>query len=232
MKPKAARKSVTFVSPTDEVVAETVAEKSVVPTIKKSALVLPVHLPLVLYSMFYQGLTEDPLFTMVKGLFTLILVQLVYGYLLASALLVDETKKKKTFGDILNMVVSSTVVACVLANAIFVILILFGSPLYTQVKETYVLAYHLALIVVQPVLVIYWLHFQKIAALFRLERIYCAIFSNPTLSSSALAILGTWLGVIPLPLDWDRPWQQWPITLLVGGYCGALAGSVLALVVN
>ncbi|KAJ1301088.1 hypothetical protein OPQ81_003506 [Rhizoctonia solani] len=26
------------------------------------------------------------------------------------------------------------------------------------------------------------------------------------------AVLGCWLGVLPMPLDWDRPWQAWPLT--------------------
>lgn len=216
----------------DETVAEAVAAKAIVPLVKKTPFILPVQLPILLYVMFKQGLTEDTLFSMVKGLYILVWMQVVYGYLLASTFAVEETKKKKSACDIMTMVVSATVVACVLANVIFVILILFGSPLYTQVWETYVLSYHLALILVQPVLVMYKLYFNDIAALFQLEHIYCAIFSNPILSSSALGVLGTWLGVIPIPLDWDRPWQQWPITLLVGGYSGAFIGSTLALVIS
>lgn len=231
MKPKTPRKSVTFVASSDENVAELEPEKSVIPQIRKSLLILPVQLPLVLYGMFHQGLTEDPLFTMVKGLFTLVWVQLAYGYLLASVFTSDKAKKKNSPIDTMNLVISATVVACVLANAIFVILILFGSPLYVHVRETYVLSYHLALILVQPILVIYRLRFDDIAALFRTDHLYSATLSNTTLSSSAVGILGTWLGVIPIPLDWDRPWQQWPITLLVGGYCGAFAGSALSLVV-
>lgn len=232
MKAKTARKSVSFVAQKEEIDIEVVPGKAVVPALKTPLLLLPAQLPLVLYGMIQQGLTKDPLIVMVKGLLTLICVQLAYGYWLASTLKVEDSKKKEGHLDTLNMVVLATVVACVLSNAIFVILVLFGAPLYAHVKETYVLSYHLALIFVQPVLVLYKLRFHEIAALFSLERIYRAIFSNPILSSSALGVLGTWLGVIPIPLDWDRPWQQWPITLLAGGYGGAFAGFVLSLVVS
>mmetsp|Transcript_36099 Transcript_36099/g.60853 ORF Transcript_36099/g.60853 Transcript_36099/m.60853 type:complete len:219 (+) Transcript_36099:603-1259(+) len=39
------------------------------------------------------------------------------------------------------------------------------------------------------------------------------------------AVLGAWVGAWPIPLDWERPWQVWPITCTVG----ALLGHVAAL---
>ena len=36
---------------------------------------------------------------------------------------------------------------------------------------------------------------------------------------------GTWFGAFPIPLDWDRPWQAWPITCVIGAVIGnALVG--------
>ena len=39
--------------------------------------------------------------------------------------------------------------------------------------------------------------------------------------------VGAWLGAIPIPLDWDRDWQQWPITIIAGMYGGATIGNVV-----
>ncbi|OAV87292.1 hypothetical protein PTTG_08643 [Puccinia triticina 1-1 BBBD Race 1] len=44
------------------------------------------------------------------------------------------------------------------------------------------------------------------------------------------ACIGTWLGAIPIPLDWDRPWQAWPITCLVGASVGHAIGSVASVI--
>lgn len=41
-------------------------------------------------------------------------------------------------------------------------------------------------------------------------------------------IAGAWLGAIPIPLDWDRWWQRWPITCLVS----ALIGAGLSVIVS
>lgn len=40
-------------------------------------------------------------------------------------------------------------------------------------------------------------------------------------------LVGGWLGAIPIPLDWDREWQKWPVTVVVGVYAGAMLGKVL-----
>ena len=38
--------------------------------------------------------------------------------------------------------------------------------------------------------------------------------------------VGGWLGAIPIALDWDRDWQAWPVTVLVGCYAGWAAGKM------
>lgn len=39
------------------------------------------------------------------------------------------------------------------------------------------------------------------------------------------AVLGAWLGAVPIPLDWDREWQKWPVTIVVGMYMGYALGA-------
>lgn len=41
------------------------------------------------------------------------------------------------------------------------------------------------------------------------------------------AVVGAWVGAVPIPLDWDREWQKWPVTIIAGLYIGAVAGKVL-----
>ena len=39
--------------------------------------------------------------------------------------------------------------------------------------------------------------------------------------------LGAWLGAVPIPLDWDRDWQRWPVTICVGMWIGWVVGRSL-----
>ncbi|KAF8624692.1 hypothetical protein AX17_007023 [Amanita inopinata Kibby_2008] len=43
------------------------------------------------------------------------------------------------------------------------------------------------------------------------------------------ALAGSWLGAIPIALDWDRPWQAWPLTPAFGAIAGFMIGSLSAL---
>lgn len=40
------------------------------------------------------------------------------------------------------------------------------------------------------------------------------------------ALAGAWVGAIPIPLDWDREWQKWPVTIICGMYLGAVIGKL------
>ncbi|KAF6176522.1 hypothetical protein GIB67_007905 [Kingdonia uniflora] len=38
------------------------------------------------------------------------------------------------------------------------------------------------------------------------------------------AVIGAWLGAWPMPLDWERPWQEWPVCVSYGALAGYLVG--------
>ncbi|KAI4344250.1 hypothetical protein L6164_011497 [Bauhinia variegata] len=40
------------------------------------------------------------------------------------------------------------------------------------------------------------------------------------------AIIGAWFGAWPMPLDWERPWQEWPICVSYGAITGYLVAVV------
>ena len=39
--------------------------------------------------------------------------------------------------------------------------------------------------------------------------------------------VGGWLGAVPIALDWDREWQKWPCTVVVGVVMGWAVGRLL-----
>lgn len=40
------------------------------------------------------------------------------------------------------------------------------------------------------------------------------------------AFVGAWAGAVPIPLDWDREWQKWPVTIVTGAYLGYVLGKL------
>uniref|UniRef100_A0A673LQC5 Phosphatidylinositol-glycan biosynthesis class F protein-like n=1 Tax=Sinocyclocheilus rhinocerous TaxID=307959 RepID=A0A673LQC5_9TELE len=46
--------------------------------------------------------------------------------------------------------------------------------------------------------------------------------------TTGCSVIGAWLGALPIPLDWDRPWQIWPISCTLGATTGFLTGLLAA----
>ncbi|KAL8152078.1 hypothetical protein V2J09_021886 [Rumex salicifolius] len=42
------------------------------------------------------------------------------------------------------------------------------------------------------------------------------------------AVVGSWFGAWPMPLDWERPWQEWPICVTYGGIAGYVLGIIVS----
>uniref|UniRef100_A0A8C8RXZ9 Phosphatidylinositol glycan anchor biosynthesis class F n=1 Tax=Pelusios castaneus TaxID=367368 RepID=A0A8C8RXZ9_9SAUR len=55
-----------------------------------------------------------------------------------------------------------------------------------------------------------------------------SIWDNSLQITTMCSIVGAWLGAFPIPLDWDRPWQIWPISCSLGATFGYVAGLIIA----
>lgn len=92
-----------------------------------------------------------------------------------------------------------------------------GAPLTTHLPHTMLCATHISILAVFPLIYIHgadpvrWLEVAGLNS--NIEEVF---------AGSVGTLVGGWLGAIPIPLDWDREWQKWPVTILIGavlGYC-------------
>ncbi|KAK9678557.1 hypothetical protein RND81_11G219200 [Saponaria officinalis] len=44
------------------------------------------------------------------------------------------------------------------------------------------------------------------------------------------AVLGAWFGAWPMPLDWERPWQEWPVCVTYGAIIGYTLGMISSII--
>ncbi|KAI1308455.1 hypothetical protein EDD11_004278 [Mortierella claussenii] len=126
---------------------------------------------------------------------------------------------------------TSMAIGAVGALICHVFAVLFGAGLFYQAKETSQLASYLSLLTFYPA------SFVLGTDLKSWIRIY--IHNSPqTYTEAALycqgmmAIFGAWLGSIVIPLDWDRPWQAWPVPCVLGAFLFYCIGTVAGLVVS
>ncbi|KAJ9117759.1 hypothetical protein QFC20_000037 [Naganishia adeliensis] len=114
-------------------------------------------------------------------------------------------------------------------------LVFLGVPLATHIPQTLLFALHLSLLIVLPptyALGIPSLYESGTFERYRLTRLFCELSPETQLERATVypvvgTVIGAWWGVIPLALDWDRPWQTYPLpptfTSLIGFIVGGLA---------
>ena len=113
---------------------------------------------------------------------------------------------------------------------IYVVIVLLGAPLISKVSETFHLACLISACTSFPLIMAcqrdwdMWLRIVFVMKnrlnAFEWDLFFCSIFP----------LVGALLGSAFIPLDWDRPWQQWPITPSVGAIFGFLVGHVFSLI--
>jgi len=106
------------------------------------------------------------------------------------------------------------------------IAVVYGAPLSVSFTETFHFSWVLSTVTVLPALCILgpkadeWL---RVLFLNKPENIY----EKNLQWRFTCAVLGAWLGAFPIPLDWDTPWQVWPVSCLLGTLIGYMVGLIL-----
>jgi len=109
---------------------------------------------------------------------------------------------------------------------LLLIQILFGAPLTTHLAHTTLSSAHFALLAFFPLIYVHgfksWGKWRRILSL---EGGWEG--RDEVIGGAVGVFVGAWLGAVPIPLDWDREWQRWPVTVLTGGYGGYVVGRVV-----
>ncbi|GAB1599102.1 phosphatidylinositol-glycan biosynthesis class F protein-like [Argonauta hians] len=107
------------------------------------------------------------------------------------------------------------------------IAVCFGAPFFTHTSETFHFAMLLSCCSILPILMSVGTNFNCWLKIF-VENHPGDGCEQTAFILCICSIVGAWLGAFPIPLDWDRPWQVWPISCEIGTLCGYLAGLVIS----
>jgi len=148
----------------------------------------------------------------------------------------DRVVIEKQRGPALRGAWAATFVVSLLLHAI---LILFGAPVASHFLQTYLLALLLSLLIIfTPAYSIGTPSLSDDGPSIVNRMTWVRLFAelsirNPVERAIVYPAIGTafgcWLGVIPIALDWDRPWQAWPLTPAFGAILGYILASMYAL---
>ncbi|KAK1938231.1 Phosphatidylinositol-glycan biosynthesis class F protein [Phytophthora citrophthora] len=147
--------------------------------------------------------------------------------LLASNLLIlrstDQTLLKQIAKGCLGLVLGSVM--------FHVTVVLFGAPVVELWRQTLLLSLFLSSCVTVPLALHLgvspreWLDLLLELRVSDPQKLYIVC-------SSIGAMVGAYVGALPIPLDWDRPWQQWPLTCVYGTLIGHAVGILTSIVLS
>ncbi|CAH1365232.1 unnamed protein product [Tenebrio molitor] len=108
--------------------------------------------------------------------------------------------------------------------SIYIMAVLFGAPALSNFEETFMFSFIVTTVTALPVC----LHLGLKDTL----NIFLSLTSYEGTETQKLfmlkvrlTLLGAWLGAIVIPLDWNRPWQNWPIPTSVGTILGYMVAN-------
>ncbi|TRX97245.1 hypothetical protein FHL15_002039 [Xylaria flabelliformis] len=191
---------------------------------------------LALFAIRFRALVADPVSTMQSSLPVILALQAAYTVTCLPAAGSQGAKtfrklrpgeKKKTGSETAgpNLAVTSLVafvLTIVSAGALHVLLVLFGAPFLTHLPHTFLCSLHLSLLGLYPLF-----YTRGVAGSDWTEILGARAPFDEAFGGLVGAGLGAWLGAVPIPLDWDREWQKWPVTILCGIYAGYTVGKLI-----
>ena len=106
----------------------------------------------------------------------------------------------------------------------------FGAPVTSQWRETATFCLLLLLLTVYPCLLVQGPSLDSLIRVYTVQSDHSKDSTTlETLHYNALySVLGAWLGAVPLPLDWDRDWQAWPLSCCLGAALAHLLANLRA----
>ncbi|KAK9365546.1 GPI biosynthesis protein family Pig-F-domain-containing protein [Lipomyces kononenkoae] len=137
------------------------------------------------------------------------------------------TKKRRQSENTVSTTILGLTLSILLTPFIHLVYVLFGAPVTVSIPATFLLSAHTALIALFPLLCtvpldgVTWMNMAALKAPI-----------TPAYAAALGTIAGAWLGAVPIPLDWDRPWQTWPVTIVFGAYVGNAVGRLIGVVMS
>ncbi|KAJ1647774.1 hypothetical protein LPJ64_000874 [Coemansia asiatica] len=135
----------------------------------------------------------------------------------------NRQRRSKSIKDRLGAVLKMALATLASGVAISLVLVLFGAPALSQHMETFTAAVNVAFLSVTPAILL----LKPEVNAWRKALLAVSPKTVPEKWASGMfwcTMCVSWAAAYFIPMDWDRPWQKWPIPIVMGAFLGNLVG--------
>ncbi|CCG82107.1 Glycosylphosphatidylinositol anchor biosynthesis protein 11 [Taphrina deformans PYCC 5710] len=189
--------------------------------------------PLAVSSWYFEALVDDPITTLLRLSPAVLLLTIIPR-------LIDPKCSGAT------MVYSLGTLLALFLPATYVMVVLMGAPFTTHFPQTALFSAHLSIMLFFTAITKFGLDRQKwLPLLPNIDSEGDSKGDGPKSAGVGARLGGTgmegivwgtlagaYLGAVPIPLDWDRAWQKWPVTVHIGACLGLAVGGTLQTAYN
>ncbi|XP_072906791.1 phosphatidylinositol-glycan biosynthesis class F protein [Hemitrygon akajei] len=137
------------------------------------------------------------------------------------------SNKKNSFNNKISKTIKSCLLFLTSCLIFHGIIVLYGAPLLASFKETFSFAVLLSTFTTFRCLCLRGPNVQAWIRVFS-KNGATSVWDTSLQITTISSLFGAWLGAFPIPLDWDRPWQVWPISCTLGATLGFTISLVIA----
>ena len=140
-------------------------------------------------------------------------------------------KTNRTASSGLKRYLHSLLVSLLAIFPIYWTFVAFGAALFENKTETLVLSFYVSVVTVFPCSLSFRLDYRYFISKLLLFEFY-SMEELDLIVQVYSVVICLWLSAFPTLLDWDRPWQKWPIPCLVGTWVGYTFSKIISFILH
>lgn len=136
----------------------------------------------------------------------------------------NQDATKRNISAQLKLIMFSLIAFGIGACSFHIVSILLGASFTDVVEETFLFACLCSALTIFPLFLVNNSNWEEILDCLP-EALDVKIYlTDGVRLVTYISLIGAWCGALPIPLDWDRDWQSWPITCCVSAIAGNIVG--------
>lgn len=194
-------------------------EKLVLKNIKINSYITCTYLPVLVFDIaYFNVLYNIGKYKIYPLMVTLVLAE-VFKYTFSDLYNNKKVITKQKKGIKLNRFFRCIFIIALMTVLHYIVAVLFGAQLFHVFEETFMFSMMLTTLTLVPACI----HLGLDKIIYILNNIMPFegdLMSEFIFQNICAVYIGTWFGAFVIPLDWDRPWQVWPIPCSLGAIIG------------